>query len=502
MLVRVNHLARTSLLFVALLCAGCVGSLRAQNVEHIKRLDGTTITPIELDATVSRLMASAEVPGVALAIFHDGKTVYLKAYGVRDVETKRTLTIDTVMTGASWSKSVFAYMTMQLVDEGLLDLDKPIQEYLPKPLPEYRRYADLAGESRYQAITARMLLDHTSGLPNWRSLEDDRKLHIHFTPGSRFAYSGEGIDLLQLVVETVSKASIEEIARKRIFQPFDMSRSGYVWRPDFESDYANGYDEYGRSLGAERRTFPDAAGSLLTTPSDFAKFVAATMAGRSLSAKAKTEMLGAQIVIDSRREFPTLTSEITDANRKIRLSYGLGWGLYWSPIGKAYFKEGHDEGWRNYVVVFESSGNGMFVMTNSSNGEGIFEYLLEAGIGDRFTPIEWEGYTPFDKLPPRKPLSTHKRVAINPALLDRYVGRYGDPPKLLIIVKREDDHLSVQEFDNGSPENPQELQPESNFEFFSTTADDIYAFQTDAEGGVIGFDLRTGGERIPIKRLP
>lgn len=474
----------------------------AQNDSTVKRLDGSSITASELDGTVMRLMQAAEVPGVGLAIFHDGKTVYLKAYGLRDTQNNLPLTVNSVMTAASWSKSTFAYMIMQLVDEGILDLDKPVYEYLPKPLPQYPRYADLAKDPRYKLITARMLLDHTSGFPNWRGLEDDRTLHLHFTPGSRFAYSGEGIDLLQLVVEMIAKKPMDELMQERIFTPLGMARSSYVWQPRFESNYANGYDEYGRSLGAEKRTKADAAGSMQTTPADFAKFIEAVMAGQSLSTKARTEMFSPQIAINSKHQFPSLSDETTDANKSIRLSYGLGWGLYWSPFGKAYFKEGHDDGWRNYAVVFDVPKDGMLIMTNSANGEGIFEILLEAALNDTFTPIEWEGCTPYDKLPLRPPLPHHKRVSIDPALLNRYAGRYGDPPNLVLVIKRDGDHLNVQEFDNGSGETPQELQPESTTDFFSTVADDVYTFQTDRKGRVTGLVLHTGGENIPIKRLP
>ena len=178
--------------------------------------------------------------------------MYLKAYGVRDKEKNLPLTPDSVMTSASLSKSAFATVVMQLVEEGVLNLDKPVYQYLPKPLPDYPFYRDLANDPRYKQITLRMLLDHTSGFPNWRAFNDDHKLNINFTPGSRFAYSGEGILLAQLVVETVTKKPINDVMRQHLFGPDDMTRTSMVWESRFESDYANGYDEYGRSLGPER----------------------------------------------------------------------------------------------------------------------------------------------------------------------------------------------------------------------------------------------------------
>src|SRR4029077_4238019 len=196
--------------------------LPAREPPSIKRLDGSTITSAEVDETVSRLMKAAEVTGVGITIFNDGKVAFSKAYGFRDKDQNLPLTVASVMSAASFSKVAFAYLVMQLIDESVLDLDKPIYQYLPKPLPEYPNYTDLANDTRYKRITARMLLDHTSGFPNWRAFEEDQKLKIHFEPGSRFAYSGEGIDLLQFVVETVTKKPLEELMQEHVFHPLGM----------------------------------------------------------------------------------------------------------------------------------------------------------------------------------------------------------------------------------------------------------------------------------------
>jgi len=485
--------------FLLLTVTALLGVSTAAAQPSIRRLDGSSITPAEIDATVTRLMRAAEVTGVGLAVFNDGKIAYLKAYGVRDKEKNLPLTEDSVMTAASWSKVAFAYMVLQLVDEKILDLDKPVYQYLAKPLPEYPKYADLVGDDRYKRITARMLLSHTSGFPNWRWINQDRKLNINFEPGARYAYSGEGIDLLQLVVETVTHKPLEELMQDRIFKPFGMTRTSMVWQSQFESDYANGYDEYGRSMGPERRKTADAAGSMQTTPHDFARFMAAVMRGEGLSKQTREMMLSPQIQILSKHQFPTLASETTDENKPIRLSYGLGWGLYWTPYGKAFFKEGHDEGWRNYTVCFDKPKSGLLFMTNSSNGEGIFKEILETLLRNTYTPIEWEGYTPYDKLPPRAPLKKPKEVAIDPKLLDGYVGRYAIPPDIVLTITRgKGDHLIVQEND----ETPQELAPEGDREFFSTSSvDDEYTFNVDSHGRAFEMVLHTGGRDIPIERM-
>lgn len=373
-------------------------SKHASNVPTIRRLDGTTITAAEIDATVTRLMQAAKVTGVSMAILNGGKIAYAKSYGFRDVRKGLPLTPDSVMTAASFSKSAFAYLVMQLVEEHVLDLDKPVYQYLQKPLPEYGNYQDLLGDERYKRITARMLLDHTSGFPNWRRFEDDEKLHIHFEPGSRFAYSGEGIMLLQMIAETVAKKPLDALMRERVFQPLGMSRTSMVWTAGFEDDYANGYDERENSLGPQRRRKADAAGGMQTTAADFARLVQAVLQGTGLRKETRELMLSPQVRIFSKRQFPTFSAETTDENNAIRLSYGLGWGLYWTPYGKAFFKEGHDEGWRHYAVCFDDARIGMVIMTNSSNGEGIYKELLETLMKNTYTPITWENFTPYNQL--------------------------------------------------------------------------------------------------------
>jgi CubicO group peptidase (beta-lactamase class C family) len=462
----------------------------------IRRLDGSTITSADIDRSVAELMKAAEVTGAGIAIFSNGNIAYLKAYGFRDKEKTLPLTVDSVMSAASFSKVAFAYLVMKLVDDGKLDLDKPVYQYLPKPLPDYPMYVDLANDSRYKQITARMLLSHASGFANWRWLEDDHKLKIHFQPGSRFAYSGEGIDLLQLVVEEITHQPLADLMQNRVFTPTGMTRTSMIWEDRFESDFANGYDEYGRSLGPKSWKKGDAAGSMLTTPHDFALFVQAVMESRGLKHSTREQMLSPQIQINSKHEFPSLNAETTDENKSIRLSYGLGWGLYWTPYGEVFFKEGHDDGWRNYTACFDKQKTGIVIMTNSSNGEGIFKYLLENLLKNTYTPIEWEGYTPYDKLPPRPPLRQHKQVAVDPKLLDRYVGRYVFQPNVVLTIRREGDHLSVQEND----EPKQDLLPESDTDFFSTVADDVYTFVSDKEGRVTAMVLHTGGENLEIRR--
>jgi CubicO group peptidase (beta-lactamase class C family) len=464
--------------------------------QSIARPDGKPLSTSTIDSTVTQLMQAAHVTGAGIAIFNHGEVAYLKAYGLRDTGKNLLFTPDSVMTAASLSKAAFATMVVHLVQTGRLNLDRPIAEYLPKPLPEYPRYADLAGDDRYKKLTLRILLSHSSGFPNWRAFEDDHKLKFHFDPGTRYAYSGEGIDLAQLVVETVTGESLTTLMQQQLFQPLHMDRTSMIWQPAFDSDFANGYDEYGRSLGPERRATPDAAGSMQTTLRDYSKLLSSVMHHLADREKFTTEMLSPQIAINSAHEFPSLATDTTDANKKIALSYGLGWGLYTSPYGKAFFKEGHDEGWRNLALCFEN-GSGILILTNSSNGEGIFKPLIDALLGPTAFPFDWENYTPYDQLPPLPKLKEHKSVSLTPEQLLRVAGRYKFPPDVILTVTVDNGRLFIQENDEAK----QQLLADSPQDFYSTNSSDEYTFKP-ATGTAQVLILHLGDKDLELQRIP
>ena len=201
---------------------------------------------------------------------------------------------------------------------------------------------------------------------------------------------------MQLVVETITGQGLVQLSEKRVFRPLGMARTSYVWQPAFEQNFAMGYDEQGQPLGKRKRTNPGAAGSLETTPADYAAFLAAVMQGKGLTPAAKREMTRLQVRIPFKAQFGPLASVAApDSNRAIRLGYGLGWGTFESPYGHAYFKEGHDDGWENHSVVFGDRKVGLLLMCNSSNADKIFKALLEKLLGDKTTPWQWENYVPY-----------------------------------------------------------------------------------------------------------
>ena len=361
----------------------------------VKRVDGSTITTAEIARTVARLMEAANVPGMSIAIINDAQVVYRQSFGLRNVAEQLPMTDTSVMWAMSTTKGVFAYFVMQLVDEHVIELDTPIANYLGKPLPAYEKYADLADDERWRKITPRMLLTHSAGFPNFRFLNADGKLDIKFEPGSRYAYSGEGINLLQFVIEAKTGHPVSSMMQQRVFDRFGLTRTSMTWKPEFANDLALGY--VGDSvIGHNKRLSARAAGSMDTDIHDLSLLIAGIMRGDGLSAKAKAEMVKPQLRIRSAHQFPTLDTTTTHQYDALNLSYGLGWGVLSTPFGRAYFKEGHDDGWSTYTISFEDQKIGIVMLSNSLNTEGIFKELLETLIADRYTPWEWTGYVPYN----------------------------------------------------------------------------------------------------------
>ena len=342
-------------------------------------------------------MAHAQVPGLALALIRHGTVVYTKAYGWADRDQGRPLRTDTVMYGASLTKAAFAYLVMQLVDEGVVDLDTPVTRQLSKPLPSYPEYSDLAADPRWQLLTPRMLLSHSSGLLNWRWINDDRKLDLKYAPGERYVYSGEGIQILQLIVEERTCESLDSLMQTRVFDRFGMRDTSMVWKEAFAGRQSNRYDLRGQPVGHQQRKRPRGAGSMDTTLEDYARFMAGVLRGDGLTAASKNQMLGPQIRIVSPQQFPSHFPGQTQVNDPIALSAGLGWVVYESPSGPAFFKEGNDEGTNNFALGFRRSGDGILLLSNSSNGDKIFYPLVQRVFGRTCLPWFWMGYIPYDK---------------------------------------------------------------------------------------------------------
>lgn len=397
--------AGSLLLLPALVFSGSLaGGCQTPAVNGITRLDGSTITADSLDRKLKQLMHSAGVHGLAVTVFNDNRIAYERTFGYRDFPNRLPLNDTTNIYGASLSKAVFAVLVMKLVEEGVIDLDTPLESYLPKKIYEYEPqtrwhddYTALRSDSLYHRITARMCLDHTSGFPNWRGMEPGSQLRVKQEPGSRYLYSGEGMVYLQVVLEKLLGRGLVSLADEKIFVPLGMTRSSFEWQAAFEKEFAYGHQPDGASMPKDKDNEARGPSTLETTAVDMGKFLQAVLQQQLLSESSWREMFTPQIRIRSMRQFGPLSEKDTTLNDKIQLSYGFGWGLLQTPHGVGAFKEGHGSGFVHYFILFPEAGKGVMIMSNSENGEGIFKELLEVAVMDTFTPWEWEQYIPYDQ---------------------------------------------------------------------------------------------------------
>ena len=383
---------------VILLLAAAIATAQAQT---IRRLDGSRITTAEAAQFAEQTLIENHVTGAQIVILNDSKVVWSAAYGLRHQNPDLNMDRDTVTWAASITKGVFATYVMQQVQKGNIDLDIPVAKQLSKPLTDFEAYKDTATElvkdPRYHLITPRMLLAHTSGLLNlaWMQ-EPDKKIRIHFQPGEHYSYSGEGINLLQQLVEDQAGKTLDVIMDEAIFHPLDMQRTSEIYQKRFADNVADRFDK-NEAFHAQTRRYPArAAGNMMTSADDLGRFASALLSGKLINRKSLDDMLKPQITIRTTHQFALTKDEPEGEEAKqTGLAYGLGWGLLTTTkFGPAFFKEGHGDGAQNYMVCFTRKRDCMIILTNSDNGEFAFRPLLEKLLGDTVTPWEWEGYTP------------------------------------------------------------------------------------------------------------
>ena len=347
-----------------------------------------TNTAIDTEAT--RLMARERVVGMAVAVIDRGVVVRVAAYGQRNAERKLPLQTDTIMYGASLTKVAFAYMVMQLVDEGRLDLDRSIADYLPRPLPEYEDYTDLAGDERWRMLTPRIILTHATGFGNMRSLEDDQTLRFHWNPGERYGYSNEGIWVLQTVLEQGLSLDVGAEMQRRLFDRFGMTRTSMQWRAAFADNNADGYRMDGTCEPHDHRDTVAAAGSMDTTIADQARLWAGMVNGDSLSAASRAEFVRPQFVVTSAHQFPTLSPATDPRGPAIGLSSGVGVMTFNDPgAGLSWHRGGHNDWTGNIAICQETRRRCVVFLGNSVRAELIYPELAHFILGENATPWWW-----------------------------------------------------------------------------------------------------------------
>jgi len=344
------------------------------------------------DNEIQRVMRREQVQGLALATIENGKVAKVRTFGQRN-GSGMPLTDQTVMYGASLTKAAFAYLLLQLADEGKLDLDAPLTRLLPQPLPFYRErpfdFADLQDDARWKSITPRMLLTHAGGFANFRWLEPDERLRIHFTPGSRYAYSGEGFYILQLVLERGLGLDVGYEMHRRVFERFGMTRTAMTWRATFGDNFADGFAFDGSVQEHDRRYRLRAAGSMDTTIADQAKLWAGIVRGEGLSPASRAALVQGWLPVVSKHQFPTLVQD--DTAWPQGLAAGLGVLSFQDRSGgRAWFKGGHDDWTANLVLCVEKGQRCVVMLSNDVRAERLYPELARLALGETDMPWSWE----------------------------------------------------------------------------------------------------------------
>jgi CubicO group peptidase (beta-lactamase class C family) len=354
--------------------------------------------PIENAELASHMQAAlrdTRAKGLALAVVRDGQVRQVQAVGLRNAEGA-PLTTETVMYGASLTKAAFGHLVMQLVEAGRIDLDAPISKYLARPLPEYPDdeaygpWSHLAGDDRWRKLTPRILLTHSAGFANYAFMEPDERLRFHFEPGTRYAYSGEGLILLQFVLEKGMGLDVGREMQTRVFDRFGMRRTSMTWRADFAANAADGWDDDGDPVAHDQRESVRAAGSMDTTIADVARLAAGYVRGEGLSARGRAELTRPHLAITTPAQFPTFLNELAPERRHRGLAAGLGVVVFDGPQGPGFFKGGHNDSTGNTWVCLERSRDCVVILSNDVRAERAFPRLVHLVLGDTGVPWGWE----------------------------------------------------------------------------------------------------------------
>jgi CubicO group peptidase (beta-lactamase class C family) len=201
---------------------------------QIKSLNGENLNPFKIDNFLKDQMDSLKIPGLSISIIEDGKIVYSRALGLKNIEKRDSVDSNTLFEAASMTKPVFAYTVIKLSQKHIIDLDTPLYKYYP--------YDDIDYDQRYKFITARMVLSHTSGLPNWRD-GGGGELTINSEPGTKFSYSGEGYEYLGLVIKHVTGKKLQDIIQDEVFTPFNIRNAFFIENDYLKEHMATGHTD-------------------------------------------------------------------------------------------------------------------------------------------------------------------------------------------------------------------------------------------------------------------
>jgi CubicO group peptidase (beta-lactamase class C family) len=310
-----------------------------------------TEAPIfDKDVEIEKWLKENKVPTLGIGIIENGKLRQVKVFGeiTKDVPAP----YNTIFNVASLTKPVTAMVALKLVSLGKWNLDEPIYKYWADP--------DIVNDPRNKKLTTRLILSHQTGFPNWRWMNENKKLNFQFDPGTKYQYSGEGFEYLRKALENKFKKSLQQLANELIFQPLKMNDTRYVWDKNVDTArLAIGYDKDGKPYETVKNKTPNAADDLLTTIEDYGRFLVSVMNSDGLSKKVFEEMTSNQVASTKGKHF------------------GLGFEIY--DLGNGEFALSHggsDNGVQTIFFIFPKTKKGLLIFTNSDTGVSVYENLL------------------------------------------------------------------------------------------------------------------------------
>ncbi|MGN6418648.1 MAG: serine hydrolase [Pseudobacter sp.] len=288
------------------------------------------------------------IPGVSLALIKDGKIVYYKTYGYKNAVTQEKVDSSTLFEAASITKPVFSFAVQRLAERGIIDLDKPLYEYLP--------YKDIEYDERYKLITGKHVLTHRTGFPNWRWMNKDNKLNIMFTPGTDYNYSGEGFEYLKMVVEKITGKKVEQVLKEEVIEPMGLYHTFFTGNDTLKRVVSNGH--YDRLPTYD--PLPDAPGmawSMHTEAKIFTRFMQYMLDQKGLSAATYDSMF---------TKHSDFKFDPGDPQPRYPSYMGISLEIRETPYGKSFGHGGNNGDFRCQFEVYKDLKMGYIVFTNAN----------------------------------------------------------------------------------------------------------------------------------------
>jgi CubicO group peptidase (beta-lactamase class C family) len=336
--------------------------------------------------TILEMMEHYKVPGVSIAVINDNRIEWTKVYGTMDVNSGSPVTTKTIFEAASTSKFITSVMALHFVQEGLIDLDANVNDYLKSwQIPDNEFTKD-------EKVTLRRLLTHRAGMPttnfSWDGTRyptiidvlngarpaENKPAIPEFVPGSRWQYSNVAYDVIQLLLEDVSGKPFHQIAKELVLEPLRMSNSTFDYPLDSgkKKREAMPHDAEGISRYPGMHKTALAHGGLTTTPTDLAAFTLEMIR----SYQGKSEKILSQ---RTTKQLLTKVSDIDPGNILSLASEGLGVFLMGEGKDLAFIHPGENgPGFTCWLMGWPERGTGVVIMTNGIHGHDLSMEIISA----------------------------------------------------------------------------------------------------------------------------